>query len=77
MIKVAFSFKSQRTEKIELSSQGTDGPINPRYKSLITINCEYEETLPFAFLDKKLWLKRGKDLILTFIQIHSFDVRKS
>ena len=57
MIKVAISFKSQRTEKIELFSQGaekssfspkglknrafsqgTDGSMNLRYESLISVD---------------------------------------
>ena len=38
MIKIAFSFKSQGTEKIELFSQGTDGSINLRFEGLITVD---------------------------------------
>ena len=45
MAKVAFSFKSQGTEKIELFFQGTDASINPGYKTLITVDCKYKEIL--------------------------------
>ena len=38
MTKVAFSFKSQRSENIELFSQGTDDSVNLRYESLIIFN---------------------------------------
>ena len=54
MIKVAFIFKSKGTKKIELFSQGTDGSINLRYESLITVDYKYKEILLFAFLDVKL-----------------------
>ena len=47
MIKVAFNFKSQGTEKIELFSQGTDGTINRSYGSLITADYKYKK---FCFL---------------------------
>ena len=54
MIKVAFSFKSQGTEKIDLFSQGIDGSKNLRYKSLMTVDYKYKEMLLFVFLDVKL-----------------------
>ena len=57
MIKAAFSFKSQGTEKIELFSQGTDGSFNLRYESVITVDYKYKEILRIAFLDAMLWLK--------------------
>ena len=38
MIKIAFSFRFQGTDKIELFSQGTDDSINLRYESLITVD---------------------------------------
>ena len=59
MIKVAFVFKSQATEKIELSSQGIASSMNLRYESLITIGYKYDKILLFAFLDLKLCLKEG------------------
>ena len=45
MIKVAFRFKSQGTDKIELFCQGTDESINLRYdhESLITADYKYKE----------------------------------
>ena len=69
MIKVAFIFKSQRTEKTKFFCQGTDSSINPRYESLITVYYKYEEILLFAFLD--LWLKEDDYQILIFKFIHS------
>ena len=54
MIKVAFSFKSQGTEKIELFSEGTDGSIDLKYESLISADYKYKESLAFSFLDVKL-----------------------
>ena len=62
MIKVAFSFKSQEAEEIELFSLGTDRDrrlYKSRYESLITVDYKYKEILLFVFLDVKLWLKEG------------------
>ena len=60
MIKVAFSFKSQLTEKIAGAfSQGTNGSINLRYESLSTVDYKYKEILLLAFLGVKFWLKEG------------------
>ena len=41
MIKVAFSFKFQGTEKVKLFSQVTDSSINLRYESLIAVDNKY------------------------------------
>ena len=41
MIKVAFGFKSQETEKIDLFSKGSKDSINLRYESLITDDDKY------------------------------------
>ena len=38
MIKVVLSFKSQRNEKIELFSKGTDHSIKLKYENLIAID---------------------------------------
>ena len=54
MIKVTFSFKSQGTEKIKFFFQGSDGSINLRYESLITVDYKYTEILLFPFLDVRL-----------------------
>ena len=54
MIEVAFSFKSQETEKIELFSQGTDESINLRYESLITIDYKYKYKFQFCSLEYKV-----------------------
>ena len=42
MNKVAVSFKSQGTEKIELYSQGTDDSISLRYENVITFDYKYK-----------------------------------
>ena len=58
MIKDALIFKSQMTEKkIQLFSQRTEGSINLRYESLITVDYKYKEILLFAFLDVMLGRK--------------------
>ena len=64
MTKVAFSFKSQGTEKIELFSQQTD--VN---ESLIIGDYGYIE-IPVLLLDEKLLLKEGDYKILLLNQIH-------
>ena len=77
MIKVAFSFKSQGTEKIQLSSQGADGSINLRYESLITVDYKYKEIQYFAFLDVMYgWKKVIIKFWYWFKFIHAFDVKK-
>ena len=50
MTKVAFSFKSQRTEKVELFSQQAEDSINLRYKSFIIVDYKYKEISMFYFL---------------------------
>ena len=49
-VKVAFGFKSQETEEIELFFQGTNDSINLRYERLITIGykCKEIPVLPFG-----------------------------
>ena len=43
MVKVAFSFNSQGTERIELFSHGAYESISLRYEGLITFDYKYEE----------------------------------
>ena len=43
MTEFAFSFKSERTEKNQAFSQGTDGSINLRFESLIIFDYKYEK----------------------------------
>ena len=50
MSKVAFSFKFQRIEKIELFSQGTDECKNVRYESQIIVVPKYIEISSLAVL---------------------------
>ena len=57
MSKIAFNFKSQRDKNVKLLSQGTDGSMNLRYESLITVGFKYKEIILFVFLDVNLWLK--------------------
>ena len=72
---VAFSFKSQRTEKVELFSQPTDDSINPRYETWLSLITNIRNS-SFTFLDEKSWLKEDDYKILLFIEIHSFEMRK-
>ena len=58
MIKVAFSFKCEGTGKIELFSQGTDGFINMRYGSLITVDRNIKNST-FCFLGCKVLVEEG------------------
>ena len=53
MVKVAFSFKSQGTEKIKLFSQGTEKCQNLRNGSLIIIDPKYIEILNVAVFNIK------------------------
>ena len=55
MIKVAYSFKSQRTDKNQAFSQVADSSTNLRYESLITV----------AWL-ATVWLKEGDYQILKY-----------
>ena len=50
MVKYAFSFKSQRTEKIELFSVETDYCQKSRYESLIIVDPKYIKISSFAVL---------------------------
>ena len=64
MIKVALlSSNPKGLIKSSFFSQRTDGSINPRYESLITVDYKYKEILHFAFLDVNLWLK---EMIIKF-----------
>ena len=68
MIKVAFRFKSQGTEKVGLCSQGTDDSINVRYESLITLNHKYEEiAVLLAGMKRYDW----KNMTIKFWYIYS------
>ena len=53
VVKVAFKFKSQGTEKIEIFSQGTKERQNLRYESLIIIDPKNEEISSLAVLNIK------------------------
>ena len=54
MIKIALNFKSQGTEKIELSSQGTYNFQILGNESLIIADYKYAKSFKFAMLDIKL-----------------------
>ena len=59
MIKVAFIFKFQGNETKSFSPKGSDGSIDLRYESLITVDYKYKEILLFTFLDVKLCLREA------------------
>ena len=54
--------KSQRTEKLEVFSQGTDDSKNLRRETLYIGDYEYVNICSFAVLDIKLWLKEDGHL---------------
>ena len=56
VIKIAFNFKSQGTEKIKLSFQGTYNFQIFGKKTLIIADYKNEKIFRFAMLDTKLWL---------------------
>ena len=56
-IKIALNFKTQGTEKFELSSQGTYKCQNLRNETLVITDYEYGRSFSFAMFDMKLWLK--------------------
>ena len=57
MIKIALNFKSQETERIELSSQGTYNFLTVGSETLILADYKYARIFKFAMLDRKLSLK--------------------
>ena len=53
VVKVAYSFKSQGSQKIELWPQGTDDCQNLRYETLIIVDFKYIEVSSLTVLNLK------------------------
>ena len=62
MIRICLNVKSQRTNKIEVFSQGTDDPKNLRRETLYNGDYEYVSISSFSVLGIKLWLEEDGDL---------------
>ena len=62
MIRICLNIKSQRTEKIEVFSQGTDDSKNLRCETLYIGDYEYVNISSFAVLGIELWLEDDSDL---------------
>ena len=61
MIRICLNFKSQRTKKIEVFSQGTDDSKNLRCETLYGGDYKYVDISSFAVLGIKLWLEKDGD----------------
>ena len=61
MIRICFNIKCQRTEKIEVFSQGTDDSKNLRCETFHIGDYEYVNSSSFAVLGIKLWLEEDGD----------------
>ena len=62
MTRICLNVKSQRTNKIEVFSQGTDDSRNLRCGTLSIGDYEYVNISSFAVLGIKSWLEEDGDL---------------
>ena len=65
MIRISLNFKSQRTKKIEIFSQGTNDSKNLRYKTPYIADYDYASIFGFPVLNIKLWLEEDGYLMTT------------
>ena len=63
MIRICFNVESQRTKKIEVFSQGTDGSKILRCETLSIDDYEYVNISNFTAMGTKLWLEEDGDLL--------------
>ena len=62
MVRICLNVKSQRTKKVEVFSQGTDGSKNVRCEALYIADYEYVNISSFAVLGKRLRQEEDGDL---------------